>query len=78
MTNTWNEHEALDGGNREKGVITQVEFRIFQREIQQVLQAIQTTLAKEITRNVKVRWVAKISEKGLILLVNAIRFHVGS
>jgi len=43
-----------------------------------VLQAIQTTLAKEITCSVKVRWVAKILEKGLILLVNAIRFHVGS
>jgi hypothetical protein len=46
MANTQNEHEVLDGENHEQGMITQAEFRIFQRETQQALQTSQTTLAK--------------------------------
>jgi hypothetical protein len=46
MANTRNENEALDDGKHEEGMITQAEFRIFQRETHQALQAIQTTLAR--------------------------------
>jgi ribosome-binding protein aMBF1 (putative translation factor) len=46
MSNTLNEQKALDGGSRENNVITQAEFRAFQHETQQTLQAIQVTLAR--------------------------------
>ena len=51
MANTLNEWEALDDGIREDSVITQAEFRTFQRETQQTLQAIQATLARLTTGN---------------------------
>jgi ribosome-binding protein aMBF1 (putative translation factor) len=51
MANTLNEREALDGGIHEDDVITQAEFRTFQRETQQTLQAIQATLARLTTGN---------------------------
>jgi hypothetical protein len=49
MTNTRNKNKALDDGKHEEGMITEAEFRIFQRETQQALQAIQTTLARLTT-----------------------------
>ena len=51
MANTRNENEALYDSKQEEGMITQAEFRVFQRETQQALQAIQTTLARMTTRN---------------------------
>ncbi|KAG6738242.1 hypothetical protein POTOM_057851 [Populus tomentosa] len=51
MTNTQNKNEALDDGKHEEGMITQAEFMIFQRETQQALQAIQTTLDRLVTGN---------------------------
>ncbi|KAG6776110.1 hypothetical protein POTOM_019614 [Populus tomentosa] len=51
MSNLLNEREALDGENREKNEITQAEFRAFQHETQQTLQAIQATLAGLTTGN---------------------------
>ncbi|KAG6764347.1 hypothetical protein POTOM_031813 [Populus tomentosa] len=51
MANTRIKNEALDDGNKKEGMITQVEFRVFQRETQQALQAIQTTLARLTTGN---------------------------
>ena len=46
MANPLNEQEAIDGRIREDNMITQTEFRAFQRETQQALQAIQATLAR--------------------------------
>ena len=51
MSNTLNEREALDGEIPENNVITQAEFRTFQHETQQTLQAIQATLARLTTGN---------------------------
>jgi len=51
MANTRNENEVLDDGKHEEGMITQAEFRIFQPETQQALQAIPTTLARLTTGN---------------------------
>ena len=51
MSNTLNEREALDGEIRENNVITQAEFRAFQHETQQTLQAIHATLARLTTGN---------------------------
>ncbi|KAG6747366.1 hypothetical protein POTOM_049769 [Populus tomentosa] len=41
----------MDGGNHENNEITQAEFRAFQHETQQALQAIQATLARLTTGN---------------------------
>ena len=49
MSNLLNEREAMDGGSRENNEITQAEFRAFQHETQQALQAIQATLARLTT-----------------------------
>ncbi|KAG6789518.1 hypothetical protein POTOM_005620 [Populus tomentosa] len=46
MANTWSENEALYDSKHEEGMITQTEFRNFQRETKQALQAIQATLAR--------------------------------
>ncbi|KAG6757810.1 hypothetical protein POTOM_038136 [Populus tomentosa] len=51
MANTRIENEALDNGKQKEGMITQAEFRVFQQETQQALQAIQTTLARLTTGN---------------------------
>ncbi|KAF9678596.1 hypothetical protein SADUNF_Sadunf07G0051000 [Salix dunnii] len=46
MANPREEPEALNGRVQENNVITQAEFRTFQHETQQALQAIQATLAR--------------------------------
>ncbi|KAF9660901.1 hypothetical protein SADUNF_Sadunf19G0011900 [Salix dunnii] len=46
MANPREEPEALNGRVQENNIITQVEFRTFQHETQQALQAIQATLAR--------------------------------
>jgi hypothetical protein len=51
MANTQNKNKALDDSKQEEGMITQAEFRVFQRETQQALQAIQTTLVRLTIRN---------------------------
>jgi hypothetical protein len=51
MANTRSENENLDDAKHEEGMITQTEFRNFQRETQQALQAIQATLARLTTGN---------------------------
>nr|XP_034929565.1 uncharacterized protein LOC118060451 [Populus alba] len=51
MADTRSENENLDDDKHEKGMITQTEFRNFQRETQQALQAIQATFARLTTGN---------------------------
>ena len=51
MSNALNEREALNGEIHENNLITQAEFRTFQHETQQTLQAIQETLARLTTGN---------------------------
>ena len=51
MANTRIENEGIDDGKQKEGMITQAEFRVFQQETQQALQAIQMTLARLTTRN---------------------------
>jgi len=51
MANTRSENEAVDDGKHEEDMITQTEFRNFQRETQQALQAIHATLARLTTGN---------------------------
>ncbi|KAG6741161.1 hypothetical protein POTOM_056650 [Populus tomentosa] len=51
MANTRSENENFDDGKHEESMITQTEFRNFQRETQQALQAIQATLARLTTGN---------------------------
>ncbi|KAG6745118.1 hypothetical protein POTOM_051762 [Populus tomentosa] len=51
MSNALNERETLNGEKQENNIITQAEFRTFQQETQQTLQAIQATLARLTTGN---------------------------
>ncbi|KAG6738699.1 hypothetical protein POTOM_058321 [Populus tomentosa] len=51
MANTRSENENFDDGKHEESMITQTEFRNFQRETQQALQAIQATLSRLTTGN---------------------------
>ncbi|KAG6737261.1 hypothetical protein POTOM_058775 [Populus tomentosa] len=51
MSNALNERETLNGEKQENNIITPAEFRTFQQETQQTLQAIQATLARLTTGN---------------------------
>uniref|UniRef100_A0A6N2LY08 CCHC-type domain-containing protein n=1 Tax=Salix viminalis TaxID=40686 RepID=A0A6N2LY08_SALVM len=62
MANPPNGQGAMNEGNQGDDVITQVEFRAFQRETQQALQAIQATLARLTTGNNQQREEERIHE----------------